>query len=501
MKRVLVANRGEIALRIIRACHEEGLEAVAVYSAADRASPHVRAADAAVEIGPAPAAKSYLVVDRLVEAAKQSGADAVHPGYGFLAERAHFADAVVANDLIFIGPPVAAIRTMGDKVEARRQMRDANVPVVPGTVDPVDSPDAAAAAANELGYPVLLKATAGGGGKGMRRAETARDVRRQFESASSEARSAFGDGSVYLERRLERPRHVEIQILADQFGRTLHLGERECSVQRRHQKLIEESPSPVVDLDLREAMGATAVRAAQSVGYVGAGTVEFLLEPDGSFYFLEMNTRIQVEHPVTELVYGVDLVRAQLRIAAGEPLDATGHPLQPRGHAIECRITSEDPYAGFVPSVGTIRYLGVPAGPGIRWDGGVETGNAVTLFYDSLLGKVITWGETRELAIRRMRRALEELTIVGVTTSQPFHRLVMSDSVFCSGTYDIEYLDRVAADLLAEQPEDREIEMLAIAAALAEDGRRNVPAVPTGPARTEDGASRWLHYARRAGLR
>ncbi len=500
MKRVLVANRGEIAWRIIRGCHEEGLEAVAVYSEADRTSPHVGAADAAVEIGPAAASQSYLDIDRLLAAAKYAGADAVHPGYGFLAERSQFAEAVEAAGLAFIGPPAEAIRAMGDKTEARRRMAAAGVPVIPGTKSPVQSPDDAVAAAEEVGYPILLKASAGGGGKGMRRAESRVEVLRTFPQASSEALAAFGDGSVYVEKLIERPRHVEIQILADRFGNTIHLGERECSVQRRHQKLIEESPSPAVDLDLRLAMGEAAVQAARSVGYLSAGTVEFLLSPDGSFYFLEMNTRLQVEHPITELVYGVDLVREQLRIAAGQPTTLPGRPLTPRGHSIECRITAEDPFAGFLPATGRIEYFRPPAGPGVRWDGGIETGVEVGLHYDSLLGKLVTWGETRDRAMQRMRRALDEMVIVGVPTSQPFHRRVLEERDFVSGNYDIEYVDRQGKEILGAATDKSELERIAVAVALAEDERRNASiAVSSEPPPT--GYSAWLIAARRAGLR
>ncbi|MDH3571335.1 MAG: ATP-grasp domain-containing protein, partial [Gemmatimonadota bacterium] len=344
LNRVLVANRGEIALRIVRACHEEGIEAVAVYSEADRIAPHVKAADAAVELGPPPAKDSYLNVERILAAAQRTGADAIHPGYGFLAERAHFAEAVEQAGLVFVGPPSSAIRMMGEKTEARRRMAAAGVPIVPGTTELLRDADAAVEAARGVGYPVLLKAAAGGGGKGMRVARTPDEVRKGFGQASSEATTAFGDGSVYLEKFVERPRHIEIQVLADSFGAVTHFGERECSIQRRHQKLVEETPSPAVDAGLRAAMGDAAVRAAQSVGYVSAGTVEFLLDPSGTFYFLEMNTRLQVEHPITELVYGVDIVREQLRIAAGERLDLPVEPRVPRGHAIECRITAEDPF-------------------------------------------------------------------------------------------------------------------------------------------------------------
>ncbi len=500
MNRVLVANRGEIALRIIRACHEEGLEAVAVYSEADRLSPHVRAADAAVVIGAAPAAESYLNIPRLIESARRAGADAIHPGYGFLSERAEFAEAVEQAGLVFVGPPPAAIRAMGEKTAARRRMQEAGVPVVPGTTAALPDPDAAVRAARDVGYPVLLKAAAGGGGKGMRRADTDEEVRSAFRQATSEARSAFGEGALYLEKLIERPRHVEIQILADRHGNVLSLGERECSIQRRHQKLIEESPSPAVSADLRRRMGDAAVQAARSVGYLSAGTVEFLLATGGEFYFLEMNTRIQVEHPVTELVYGVDLVREQLRIAAGEPTSLAGRELAPRGHAIECRITSEDPFQGFLPATGRIEFLEVPAGPGVRWDGGIERGTEVGLFYDSLLAKLIVWGESREEAIARTRRALDELMVVGVPTSQAFHRRVMEEAGFRSGSYDIGYVERVGPGLLGAAPEPAELELVAVAAALAEDAARRVPRSSEPP----DVASRespWLRAARAAGLR
>jgi len=500
MNRVLVANRGEIALRIIRGCHEEGLEAVAVYSDADRWSPHVKAADAAVPIGPAPARESYLRIDRLLDAARHTGADAVHPGYGFLAERAAFAEAVEQAGLVFVGPTAHAIRAMGEKTEARRRMAAAGVPIVPGTTEPVADAEAAVRAAEGVGYPVLLKAAAGGGGKGMRLARGAAEVRSGFPQASSEAQSSFGDGAVYVERFLERPRHIEIQVLADRFGNTLHLGERECSIQRRHQKLVEESPSVAVDVDLRLRMGEAAVQAARSVGYLSAGTVEFLVDQHGRFYFLEMNTRLQVEHPVTELVYGVDLVREQLRIAAGHPTALPGRPLRPRGHAIECRITSEDPFAGFLPAIGRVEHLRIPSGPGVRWDGGIDQGSDVGLAYDPLLGKLIVWGEDRTRAVQRMRRALDELVIVGLPTSQPFHRRVMRDPEFLRGAYDIEYLDRAAGRLLEGAPGPDDLEMAAIAAALAEDERRRavIPAAGNGPEARGDA---WKRAGRLAGLR
>lgn len=503
MKRVLVANRGEIALRIIRACREEGLESVAAYSEADRHAPYVRAADTARELGPAPARESYLDIERVLEVAKQSGVDAVHPGYGFLAERPDFARAVEEAGLTFIGPPWEAVRAMGEKTEARRRMEEAGVPIVPGTTEPVAGPDRAVAAAEEIGYPVLLKAAHGGGGKGMRVARSADEVAKGFDQATSEARSAFGDGSVYLERFIERPRHVEIQVLADGSGRTIHLGERECSVQRRHQKLIEESPSTAVDRALRERMGEAAVNAAMTVGYLSAGTVEFLLDQQGRFYFLEMNTRLQVEHPVTEMVYGVDLVREQLRIARGLPMGVPEELPSPRGHAVECRITSEDPFGGFLPATGRVEYLGIPGGPGLRWDGGIDVGSEVTLYYESLLGKLIAWGEDRERAIQRMERALDELIIVGVPTSIPFHRRVMAEKNFRSGTYDVAYMERVGADLMAAEPSADRLQVVAVAAALAaEEARARTTGGGSVRARAEDGrGSGWLRAARWEALR
>jgi acetyl-CoA carboxylase, biotin carboxylase subunit len=497
MRRVLIANRGEIALRIVRACHEEGLEAVAVYSAVDRSSPHVRAADRAVAIGPATPAQSYLNIPRLIEAAAQAGADAVHPGYGFLAERAAFADAVEQAGLTWIGPPPSAIRAMGDKTEARRRMRDAGVPIVPGASAPVDDLGPALGLAREVGYPVMVKAAAGGGGKGMRVVRTPEELPGALESAASEALKAFGDASVYLEKFIERPRHVEIQILADQT-RTIHLGERECSIQRRHQKLLEESPSVAVDAELREWMGAAAVSAAEAVAYRGAGTCEFLLAPDRSFYFLEMNTRIQVEHPVTELVYGVDLVREQLRIAAGEPMRVAAGWLSPRGWAMECRITSEDPANGFLPSTGRIEYLRVPGGPGVRWDAGIDVGDEVTLYYDSMLAKLIVWAADRPQAIARMRRALDELAVVGVATNQAFHRRLLADRAFQAGELDIQFLER-RPDLARPAPSNEDLLPLVVAAALAEDDarRHRQPAV----AGDDHGSEGWARAARLEPLR
>ncbi|HEY8311582.1 MAG TPA: biotin carboxylase N-terminal domain-containing protein, partial [Gemmatimonadaceae bacterium] len=393
--KVLIANRGEIALRIIRGCRELGVRSVAVYSDADAGAPHVRAADSAVNIGPAPSAQSYLLGDRIIEAAIAEGAQAIHPGYGFLSEREWFARAVRDAGLVFIGPPAEAIAAMGSKTAARTLAVAHNVPVVPGTTEAI--PDAARAAeiAAEFGYPVLLKAAAGGGGKGMRVVREPSEIAASFDSARREAKNAFGDDAVYLEKYVEGPRHVEIQIIGDMHGNFVHLGERECSVQRRHQKMIEEAPSVAVSPALRAEMGATAVRAARAAGYVNAGTCEFLLDRDGKYYFLEMNTRLQVEHPVTELVSGIDLVQWQLRVASGERLGFTQDDISPNGWAIECRITSEDPANDFLPSTGRISYLQLPSGPGVRWDGGIETGSEVTLHYDPMLAKLIVHAPTR----------------------------------------------------------------------------------------------------------
>jgi len=500
VKRVLVANRGEIALRIIRGCLEEDIEAVAVYSDADRHSPHVDAADASVHIGGSAPAESYLNVGNLIAAARESGADAIHPGYGFLSERAEFAKAVVDAGLIWIGPPAAAISAMGDKTSARKRMRDVGVPVVPGTVEPVQTAADAAKAAKNVGYPILLKASAGGGGRGMRVVRAQVELEGAFAAAQGEALKAFGDSRIYLERFLEGPRHVEIQVLADRHGRVVHLGERECSVQRRHQKLIEEAPCTVMTPAIRRSMGEAAVRAAQAVKYVSAGTCEFLLMPSGEFYFLEMNTRLQVEHPVTELVYGVDLVRMQLKVAMGHHLSLPDRALTPRGWAMECRITSEDPFADFMPAGGPITEFRVPTGPGVRWDGWIERGVDVPLFYDSLLGKLIVWAESRERCIKRMRRALDDLIVIGVPTSREFHQRVMKEPSFMRGDIDIGYWDRIGKALMAEGVPGVLGEDAAVTAALLEEEKRSAGAKP--PSRTgEATGDSWGDAGRREGLR
>jgi acetyl-CoA carboxylase, biotin carboxylase subunit len=471
-KKILVANRGEIALRVIRAAHELGVEAVAVYSEADRLAPHVLAADEAYLIGPAPSAQSYLRGDVLIDVAKRSGAEAIHPGYGFLSERAPFIQAVRDAGLTFIGPSPEAVTAMGDKTEARKRVIDAGVPVVPGTTEDAlaDAAEAREVAA-EVGYPVLLKAAAGGGGKGMRVVREESEIERALEAAGNEAQAAFGDRAVYIEKYLEGPRHIEIQLLADRHGNTLHLGERECSIQRRHQKLIEEAPERRPHPRGARRHGETAVAAARAVDYEGAGTVEFLYQ-DGEFYFLEMNTRIQVEHPVTELVTGVDLVQWQIRIAAGEALTFTQDDVRFDGHAIECRITSEDPYNGFLPSTGRIGNLVVPTGPGVRWDGGIATGVEVGLFYDPMLAKLIVHAPTRIEAVERMKRALHELRIEGVDTSVPFHLRVMDEPDFRAGNLDIRYLETHEEALLHAAPDEDALRIAALAAALLEEERR-----------------------------
>jgi acetyl-CoA carboxylase biotin carboxylase subunit len=502
-RKVVVANRGEIALRVIRACRELGVKTVAVYSEADARAPHVREADEAVLLGPAPSKESYLNGDAIIAAAKRTGADAIHPGYGFLSEREWFARAVRESGIVWIGPPAEAIAAMGSKTAARDLAIKAGTPVVPGTTTPLKDATEAAEVAERLGYPVLLKAAAGGGGKGMRVVHKREELERALEAAQREARNAFGDDAVYVEKYIVGPRHVEIQILGDSYGTMLHLGERECSVQRRHQKMIEEAPSVAVNPALRARMGAAAVAAAKAAGYVNAGTCEFLLDAKGDFYFLEMNTRIQVEHPVTELVTGVDLVQWQIRIAAGERLPFKQAELTPRGWAIECRITSEDPANGFLPSTGRVQYLHTPSGPGVRWDGGIETGSEISLYYDPMLAKLIVWAATRSEAIERMHRALLELTIEGVDTSRDFHLRVMEDADFRAGAIEIQWLERRLADLVGRKPEREGIIRAAIAAALLTERDRSAPRRSAGlaPAATTDMPGAWQRAGRLEGLR
>jgi acetyl-CoA/propionyl-CoA carboxylase biotin carboxyl carrier protein len=445
---VLVANRGEIALRVLRACKELGLRGVAVYSEADRDAPHVAYADAAYLLGPAPSAESYLNIPRIIEVAREAGAGAVHPGYGFLAENPAFARAVAEAGMVFVGPPAEAMERMGGKTAARQEASAAGVPIVPGTLEPIDDPAEIAGLADSFGYPIAIKAVGGGGGRGLRVVRAAAEVPDAFASARREAEAAFNNGALYVEKYLDNPRHIEVQILADAHGAVVHLGERDCSVQRRHQKLIEECPSPAITPELRAEMGAAAVRLARSVGYVSAGTLEFLYQ-DGEFYFLEMNTRIQVEHTVTEMVYGVDLVCAQLRIAQGEPLWLTQDALTPRGHAIECRINAEDPQHNFRPALGTITDYQEPVGFGVRVDGGVRPAYTIPQHYDSLLAKLVVWAESRPEAIARGLRALGDYTVGGVITTIPFHRAALAHPAFAAGEATVNFIP--AHPELAEQ--------------------------------------------------
>ena len=519
LHKILIANRGEIAVRIVRACRDLGLASVAVYSECDRAARHVRMADEAYPIGPNPPTDSYLRIDRIIEAAKRSGADAVHPGYGFLAENAAFAAACRDEGLTFIGPTPAAITLMGSKTAARQAAISANVPVVPGTEEPLASDvtdEKIAEIAGDIGYPIMVKAVAGGGGKGLRVVWSRTELAGAVRAARSEAGASFGDSAIYIERRLTRPRHIEVQLLADAHGTVLPFVERECSIQRRHQKVVEETPSPVMTPELRQHITTAAAAVAASVGYTNAGTIEFLVEEDGSFYFLEMNTRLQVEHPITEVVTGVDLVQWQIRLAQGEKLTLDPQALLlPRGHAIECRIYAEDPDAGFMPSPGRISRLRLPAGPGIRHDSGAETGSDVPIFYDPMISKLVAWGEDRTQAIARMRRALVEYEVVGIRTSVPFFRWLLDQADFGRGHFDTTYLDRLLKGRQGEQfmpAGDAEEEVATIAAALytamnasaGTSGSRTAdpdvrkPAAGLGP---RESVSRWKTRARLEGLR
>ncbi len=492
-EKVLVANRGEIAVRVIRTLREMGIASVAVYSEADRAALHVRLADEAYPIGPAPSSQSYLVHDNILDAAKKSGAQAIHPGYGFLSENASFVRACEAAGVTFIGPDASAMEAMGDKTRARAKMIAAGVPVVPGAEG--DSVEALAAAAEELGFPVMLKASAGGGGKGMRLVTKPEDLQDALERARSEAKNAFGDDNVYVEKAIVRPRHIEIQVLADGHGNAVHIFERDCSIQRRHQKVVEESPSPApAATDERVAeMGAVAVRAAQAVSYRGAGTVEFLMNEDGEFYFLEMNTRLQVEHPITELTSGLDLVREQVRIAAGEPLGYDQTAVTRRGHAIECRIYAEDPATGFLPSPGTIERLRTPAGPGIRDDSGAYEGAEISSFYDPLISKLCVWAANRDDAVRRMRRALSEYVVAGIRTNIPFHLALMSHPDFVRGDYDTGFIGAHSEVLLTSGDAKGAGAELSIGAAVAQafEDRERAGRGQAAAAPAQSGLSAW----------
>jgi acetyl-CoA carboxylase biotin carboxylase subunit len=506
IRKVLVANRGEIAVRVLRGLADLGIRSAVIYSEPDRRSLAVQLADEAYPIGPAPSARSYLRGEAIVELARQIGADAVHPGYGFLSERASFARQCRDGGVIFIGPPPEAIAAMGSKTESRRLMMDAGVPVVPGGAEPLADLAAAHEEAIRVGYPVMIKAAAGGGGKGMRRVESAEELPSAFRAARSEAAASFGDDAVYIEKFIVEPRHVEIQVLGDEHGRVVSLNERECSLQRRHQKVVEEAPSPVVDADLRRRMGEAAVAAAKAVGYTNAGTVEFLLDKSGDFYFLEMNTRLQVEHPVTELVTGLDLVVWQLRVARGEALPEWMEHVEPRGHAVEVRLYAEDPYRGFAPSPGTIRHLRLPEGPGVRNDCGVYSGGEVTVHYDPMLAKLICWGEDRAQALTRLRRALGELRVEGIQTTVPLFRALLDDADFLAGRMDIAMLDRKLAagelrppeEALAATTDNPDLPLVAAALAHWEEAHKRTAGAGDVAAQLR---TRWRQVGRREALR
>lgn len=491
-RKVLIANRGEIAVRLMRACREMGIRSVAVYSDVDRKALHVRYADEAYPVGPAPSNESYLRIDRILDAAKKSGAEAVHPGYGFLAENPAFARACEDARVVFIGPPVAAMELMGSKTASRRTLMQAGLPVVPGTDRNLESFEEVERIAREIGFPVMLKAAAGGGGKGLRLVRSADELESAYRTARSEAQAAFGDPSIYLEKYIERPRHVEIQILGDHYGNLIYLEERECSLQRRHQKVMEESPSPLLDQELRARMGDTAVRIGKLAGYTNAGTVEFLVDQNRNFYFLEMNTRLQVEHPVTEVVVGIDLVKEQLKMAAAERLSWRQQDIRPRGWALECRIYAEDPENNFFPSPGLIAKLEVPAGPGIRDDSGVYEGWTVPLEYDPLLSKLVVWGADRGEAIARMRRALEEYNIAGIRTNIPFFRYILKHPDFVAGHLDTGFIDRLLSEgNFSEGDTSVEEERMASVALALDRWRHATPrAVPFPP------ESRWKSAGR-----
>ncbi|MGA7793589.1 MAG: acetyl-CoA carboxylase biotin carboxylase subunit [Candidatus Acidiferrales bacterium] len=496
-RKILIANRGEIAVRIARACREMGVASAAVFSDADRAALHVRLADEAYRIGPAPSRESYLRIDKVMEAARRAGCDALHPGYGFLAENPELARACTANNITFIGPSPEAMERLGSKTAARQLAAWAGVPMVPGTKDPIENLSDAAKIARELGYPVLLKAVSGGGGKGMRLVAADSEMAGAWRDAASEALNAFGDARLYLEKYVDRPRHIEIQIFGDAHGHIVHLGERECSVQRRHQKVIEESPSPVMTPDLRRAMGEAAVRLAKEAGYANAGTVEFLVDAQRNFYFLEVNTRLQVEHPVTEMVTGLDLVKLQIRVAAGEPLPFSQRGVKLSGHAVECRLYAEDPSNQFFPSPGTILSRRAPSGPGIRLDDGVYEGFTVSTEYDPMLGKLIAWGQDREEAIARLARALEEHSVTGIKTNSGLLLGILRDPEFLRGEISTRWLDEKLPHLLAEmQTQERDVvaEDAAILAALLHSLGAKDAAPANGTA--AEAESRWKREAR-----
>ncbi len=475
MKKILVANRGEIALRIMKTAREMGIKTVAVYSEADRLSPHVRYADEAVFLGPSPSNQSYLVHEKIIQALKDTGADAIHPGYGFLSENAAFAETCEQLGIHFIGPKAHSMRVMGDKLSAKEAVKDFGVPLVPGTEGAVDDFEEAKKIALEIGMPIIIKASAGGGGKGMRLVENAEELEEQMKMAIGEATSAFGNGAVFIEKFVTKPRHIEIQILADTFGNVVYLFERECSIQRRHQKVIEEAPSAILSAELRQAMGEAAVKVAQACQYVGAGTVEFLMDADFNFYFLEMNTRLQVEHPVTEMITGLDLVREQIRVARGEKLGYSQADLKIQGHSVEARVYAENPFENFNPDIGKLHVYNRPHGPGVRVDDGYEQGMDIPIFYDPMISKLITYGATREIAIQRMIRACNDYEIVGVQTTLPFIEFVMKHNAFVTGEFDTNFVKQyfTPEKLQSSDEELMEIAVLASAHFLKNEGVKN----------------------------
>jgi acetyl-CoA carboxylase, biotin carboxylase subunit len=500
-KKILIANRGEIAVRVIRACIEMRIATVAVYSEADRGALHVRMADEAVFIGPAPSRESYLVTDKILGAAQLTSADAVHPGYGFLAENALFASACRNAGLTFVGPSPNAIAMMGSKVESRRAALRFGVPMVPGTVDPVERDEDARAIALSVGYPIMLKASAGGGGKGMRLVRSDAELTDELRNTRAEAMAAFGDGAVYIEKYVAEPRHIELQVFADHHGNSVYIGERECTIQRRHQKVIEECPSPVMDMDLRQRMGKAALDVVRAADYTNAGTVEFLVDRNRDFYFLEMNTRLQVEHAVTEMVTGIDLVKEQIRVAAGEKLSFTQKDVVMKGAAIECRVYAEDPDNNFFPSPGTIRLLRTPSGPGIRDDSGVYEGWTVPIDYDPLISKLVAWGATRDEAMDRMLRALCEYRVEGIQTNLDFFRRILNDADFRIGQFDTGYIERWMKNRIAPKaPSQAELD-IAVASAILADSERIKSASERNGTTDDAPVSLWKTAGRRESLR